>query len=228
MFHVKRDRGLRVGDSTSDSTGKSATAPEDLIRLARTLGVTIESAAAAGLIEFERLLADPGAKRGLISRADVPRLRERHIVDSLRAAAIPSPTTRTAYDIGSGGGLPGVVVAIACPWLQVRLVEPRRNRSAFLQSAIEVVGLRNAEVVGRRIEELTDRVDLCFARAVAPLERSWQLARPRLAAGGLLVYFAGSSFDPSQLERLPEAGNWDIRPAPPLASGGPLVIIGRP
>jgi 16S rRNA (guanine(527)-N(7))-methyltransferase RsmG len=202
--------------------------PEDLIRQARVLGVTIDSTRAEDLIEFERLLADPGAKRGLISRADVPRIRERHILDSLRAAAIPSPTTRTAYDIGSGGGLPGMVVAIACPSLHVRLVEPRRNRAAFLQYAVEAVGLKNAEVVGRRIEELTDRVDLCFARAVAPLERSWQLARPRLARGGLLVYFAGSSFDPSQLEGLPEGGDWDIRPAPPIASGGPLVIIGRP
>ena len=202
--------------------------PEDLIRQARVLGVTIDSTRAEDLIEFERLLADPGAKRGLISRADVPRIRERHILDSLRAAAIPSPTTRTAYDIGSGGGLPGIVVAIACPSLHVRLVEPRRNRAAFLQSAVEVIGLKNAEVVGRRIEELTDRVDLCFARAVAPLERSWQLALPRLARGGLLVYFAGSSFDPSQLEGLPEGGDWDIRPAPPIASGGPLVIIGRP
>jgi 16S rRNA (guanine527-N7)-methyltransferase len=215
---------LRVGESTSDSTSES----EDLIRQARALGVTIESARAADLIEFERLLAHPGAKRGVISRADVSRLRERHILDSLRAAAIPSPTTRTAYDIGSGGGLPGIVVAIACPSLHVRLVEPRRNRAAFLQSAIEIIGLRNAEVVGRRIEELTDRVDLCFARAVAPLEQSWQLARPRLATGGALVYFAGSSFDPSEVERLPEGGDWDIRPAPPIASGGPLVIIGRP
>jgi 16S rRNA (guanine527-N7)-methyltransferase len=213
-----------VGDSTTDPRS----APEDLIRRARAMGVTLESARAADLIEFERLLADPGADRGLISRADVPRLRERHILDSLRAAAIPSSTTRTAYDIGSGGGLPGIVVAIACPSLHVRLVEPRRNRAAFLQSAIEVIGLRNAEVIGRRIEELTDRVDLCFARAVAPLEQSWQLARPRLARGGALVYFAGSSFDPSEVERLPEGGNWDIRPAPPIASGGPLVIIGRP
>ena len=218
-----------MGDSPSDSTSdESAPDPEDLIRQARTLGITIPASAAADLIEFERLLADPGAKRGVISRADVPRLRERHILDSLRAAAIPSATTRNAYDIGSGGGLPGIVVAIACPSLRMRLVEPRRNRASFLQSAIEVIGLRNAEVIGGRIEELTDRVNLCFARAVAPLERSWQLARPRLAPGGALVYFAGSSFDPSQLERLPEAGDWDIRPAPPIASGGPLVIIGRP
>ena len=221
--------GDSTGDSTSDETAsESATDRGDLIRQARTLGVTIQASAAADLIEFERLLTDPGAKRGVISRADVPRLRERHILDSLRAAAIPSPTTRTAFDIGSGGGLPGIVVAIACPSLRVRLVEPRRNRASFLQSAIDAIGLRNAEVVGGRIEELTDRVDLCFARAVAPLERSWQLARPRLAPGGALVYFAGSSFDPSQLERLPEAVDWDIRPSPPIASGGPLVIIGRP
>jgi 16S rRNA (guanine(527)-N(7))-methyltransferase RsmG len=227
---------LRVGELTSDSTGdstgdppgESTTDSEDLVRRALMLGVTIGSAEAEDLIEFERLLADPGAKRGLISRADVPRLRERHILDSLRAAAIPSLTTQTAYDIGSGGGLPGIVVAIACPSLHVRLVEPRRNRAAFLQSAIEAIGLRNAEVVRRRIEELTDRVDLCFARAVGPLERSWELARHRLATGGALVYFAGSSFEPSDLKGLPGRGDWDIRPAPPIASGGPLVIIGRP
>jgi 16S rRNA (guanine527-N7)-methyltransferase len=209
-------------------TTEPTTGPEDLIRQAGTLGVTIESAGAEDLIEFERLLADPGATRGVISRADVPRLRERHILDSLRAAAIPSPTTRTAYDIGSGGGLPGIVVAIACPSIQVRLVEPRRNRAAFLQSAIEAIGLGNAEVIGRRIEELTDRVDLCFARAVAPLERVWRFALPRLAPGGALVYFAGSSFDPSEVERLPGGRDWDIRPPPPIASGGPLVIISRP
>jgi 16S rRNA (guanine527-N7)-methyltransferase len=188
----------------------------------------IESAQAADLVGFERLIGAHGAERGLVSRADMSRLRERHILDSLRAAAIPSPTTRTAYDIGSGAGLPGIVVAIACPSLHVRLVEPRRNRAAFLESAIDEIGLKNAEVLGVRIEELTDRVDLCLARAVAPLERSWRLARPRLAAGGLLVYFAGSSFEPSDVERLPERGAWDIRPAPPIASGGPLVIISRP
>jgi 16S rRNA (guanine(527)-N(7))-methyltransferase RsmG len=225
MFHVKRRPG---GCAWVITTCEPTTDREDLIRQARTLDVTIEAAAAADLIEFERLLADPGAKRGLISRADVPRIRERHILDSLRAAAIPSPTARTAYDIGSGGGLPGIVVAIARPSLHVRLVEPRRNRAAFLQSAVEVIGLGNAEVVGRRIEELSDRVEVCFARAVASLERSWRLARPRLSPGGLLVYFAGASFDPSQLEHLPEAGHRDIRPAPPIASGGPLVIIGRP
>ncbi len=202
--------------------------PEDLVRRARDLGVMVESGQATDLVAFERLLGAHGAKRGLVSRADIPRLRERHILDSLRAAAIPSPTTRTAYDIGSGAGLPGIVVAIACPSLHVRLVEPRRNRAAFLKSAIDQIGLKNAEVLGVRIEELTDPVDLCFARAVAPLGGSWQLARPRLAAGGRLVYFAGSSFDPSEVERLPQRGAWDIRPAPPIASGGPLVIISRP
>lgn len=202
--------------------------PEGLVRRARDLGVMIESAQAADLVAFERLLGAHGAERGLVSRADISRLRERHILDSLRAAAIPSLTTRTAYDIGSGAGLPGIVVAIACPSLHVRLVEPRRNRAAFLESAIDEIGLKNAEVLGVRIEEVTDRVDLCLARAVAPLERSWRLARPRLAAGGLLVYFAGSSFDPSDVERLSQRGAWDIRPAPPIASGGPLVIISRP
>jgi 16S rRNA (guanine527-N7)-methyltransferase len=183
---------------------------------------------AAQLVTYERLLARDGAKRGVVSRADVSRLRERHILDCLRAAAIPSPATRTAYDIGSGAGLPGIVVAIACPSLGVRLVEPRRNRAAFLRTAIDDVGLKNVDVVCERAEELTKRVDLCFARAVAPIAGSWDLARPRLVDGGRLVYFAGSSFDPALVDRLPERGDWEIRPAPPLASGGPLVIMSRP
>lgn len=201
---------------------------EELVRRAGDLGVTIGSGQARDLAAYELLLRDPGAERGLVSRGDVPRLRERHILDCLRGAAIPSPTTRTAYDIGSGGGLPGIVVAIARPSLHMRLVEPRRNRAAFLRSTVEALGLRNAEIIDARVEELTEPADLCFVRAVAPLERSWELARPRLAAGGRLVYFAGSSFDPSAVERLRERGSWEIRPAPPIASGGPLVIIGRP
>jgi 16S rRNA (guanine(527)-N(7))-methyltransferase RsmG len=199
-----------------------------LIARARDFGVALGSVQAAELVTYEELLAIHGAKRGLVSHADVSRMRERHILDSLRAAAVPSPATRTAYDIGSGGGLPGIVVAIACPSLRVHLVEPRRNRAAFLRSAIDDIGLRNVDVVRARVEELTERVDLCFARAVAPIARSWDLARPRLVEGGRLVYFAGSSFDPSVVEGLRERGAWEIRQAPPLASGGPLVIMSRP
>src|SRR5204863_9983114 len=122
---------------------------------------------------FEALLADRGAGLGLIARSDLPRLRERHIVDCLRAALVVGPQDRSAVDLGSGGGLPGVVVAIACPDLTVTLAERRRNRGAFLELAILELGLGNARAAVGPVEALPSGADLCFARAFADARRSW-------------------------------------------------------
>ncbi len=79
---------------------------------AEALGVALPPEAAAQLDRYEGLLLERGAPMGVIAPGDVPRLRERHLLDCLRAAPL-APEERTAYDFGSGGGLPGVVIAIA-------------------------------------------------------------------------------------------------------------------
>lgn len=179
----------------------------------------------AGLLaEFEALLLDRAVPRGLVSRRDADRVRERHILDCLRAAAVVAPDDRSAYDLGSGAGLPGIVVAIACPELRVRLVEARRGRVAFLELAIERLDLPNCEAVGSRLEDVREPVDLCFARALAPIEEVWRLARRLLTPGGRLVYFAGLGE-----EDLPpmDAGRIEVVPSTVLESAGPLVIMAR-
>ena len=200
---------------------------------AALLGRRIPEEAIGRLSAFEALLAGRGAELGLISKGDVSRVRQRHILDSLRAASRVRPSDSTAYDLGSGGGLPGLVVAIAVPDLRVECVESRRNRAAFLELAIDDLGLGNAAVRLTRIEELEEPVDVCFSRALAGPEESWRLAEPLLRPGGRLIYFAGRGSlpwgDPGEGgSPRPEGLQIDLVPAPGLESAGPLVIMGRP
>ncbi len=174
------------------------------------------------------MLAGTAVDAGLISEADRDDVVERHVIDSLRAAAVVLPQDRLALDLGSGAGLPGLVVAIALPGLRVVLVESRRRRVAFLELAVQTLGTGNAVVRHARIEDVEDRADLCFTRALAPLRRSWALAAPRLRPGGRLVYFAGAGFSPpDRPDRLDPPALIEAVASPLLASSGPLVIMTR-
>jgi 16S rRNA (guanine527-N7)-methyltransferase len=198
--------------------------PSPVVDAGAALGVPLSVEEARRLLEFEGLLLERAVPAGLVAEADVPRLRERHVLDCLRAALAVGPTDRTAYDLGSGAGLPGIVVAVVRPTLAVTLVETRRRRAAFLELAVERLRLGNAAVAFGRVEELEDAADLCFARALAPLPQVWALARPLLHPGGRLVYFAGKSTGPFDA---PGARSVDIRTTPVLERAGPLVIIAR-
>jgi 16S rRNA (guanine(527)-N(7))-methyltransferase RsmG len=146
-------------------------------------------------------------------------------LDCLRAAAVVVASDRSAVDLGSGAGLPGIVVAIACPSVAVTLVESRRGRAAFLELATERLELANATVEPSRVEAVSGSFDLCFARAFADLRTSWRLAERLLHPDGRLVYFGGSTFDPSHI--VPEGMDVLILPGPSVASAGPLVIMSR-
>jgi 16S rRNA (guanine527-N7)-methyltransferase len=187
------------------------------------LGITLSDEQVGQLERFETLLRERAIPLGFVAAADAPRLRERHIWDCLRAAAIFRPDERTACDLGSGAGLPGVVVAIACPWLEVTLVEPRRPRVAFLELVLERLLLPNAKVHPGRAQDLSSHVDACLARAFADPATSWRAADPLLVPDGRLIYFGGQGFDRSQLPN-------DLTVslvASTLARSGPLVIMSR-
>ena len=177
------------------------------------------------LAAFEGLVREKAIKLGLIARRDLPRLRQRHIEDSLRAADHIAPTDRRAYDLGSGAGFPGMVLAIAVPTCRFVLVESRSRRAGFLELALERLGLGNAEVFHGRAEDLGTPADLVAARAFAPIGRTWGIAYPLLRPRGRLVYFAGAETDVSIPEspQPPEAVEVDGR----LAKEGPLVIMTR-
>jgi 16S rRNA (guanine527-N7)-methyltransferase len=186
----------------------------------------VSPAQTAQLADFEALLRDNATPLGLISQGDARHLHERHILDSLRAAGLFRPNDSRALDLGSGAGLPGIVLAIAIPQCRFVLAEPRRKRAGFLELAIERLGLANAEVAVARAEELTGEWDVATARAFAPPVQAWAIGHRLLRPGGRLIYFAGS--------REPAEGfAEDLSPQPVdievkgLANFPPLVIMAR-
>lgn len=143
---------------------------------------------------FAAFLASEGVLRGLIGPREVPRLWERHLVNcALVADAIPLGAR--VCDLGSGAGLPGLVLAIARPDLRLSLVEPLLRRTTFLDEAVEVLGLHGVEVVRARAEALhgSTTYDVVTSRAVAPLGRLAQWSLPLVAPGGSMLALKGSS-----------------------------------
>lgn len=143
---------------------------------------------------FVTLLAGPGRERGLIGPREAPRLWERHILNSA-VVHVAIPRGATVADVGSGAGLPGVVLALHRPDLSVTLVEPMLRRSSFLEEVISDLELRNTSVLRARAEELHGEleVDVVTARAVAPLAKLARWTIPLLRAGGTLIALKGSS-----------------------------------
>lgn len=212
LFHVKHD------------TDPPETATVALGTYAGALGLDLAPSMLESLAAFERLLANRAESLGLVAGSDTARIRERHVVDCLRAVLPVGEGDRLALDLGSGAGLPGLVVALARPQLTVRLIEPRRRRIAFLELAIEQLHARNATVLPTRVEEVHEAGDLCFARAFAPIGRAWESAQRLLRDGGRLVYFAGAEADRSRIPQ--EAAKVEVIPSV-LASSGPLIIMTR-
>jgi 16S rRNA (guanine527-N7)-methyltransferase len=119
-----------------------------------------------------------------------------HVADSLVALEVPEVRdARRIADLGSGGGFPGLVLAIAVPDARVALVESVGRKVAFLRGAIERLELANAEAVQARAEAWPEGIgahDLVTARALAPLAVLVEYAAPLLAIGGSLVAWKGA------------------------------------
>lgn len=146
------------------------------------------------------MLADQGVLRGLIGPRELGRLWERHILNS--AAVSPFLGTGTIVDVGSGAGLPGLVVAAMLPDRHVVLVEPMERRTTWLFEAAEKCGIDNVTVVRGRAEEVQEVVeaDVITARAVAPIDKLVKWCAPLLAEGGEMALLKGRSA-PDELER---------------------------
>jgi 16S rRNA (guanine527-N7)-methyltransferase len=193
---------------------------------AAALGLSLTQHQLTLLASCEELIAGKGISLGLVSRSDEGRIHERHILDSLRCAP-ELPEHGLCLDLGSGGGLPGLIVAIARPGLEVRLVERRERRAAFLELAVRTLGLENASVDVRDIADLGGTAaQAATARALAPLPQAWEMARPLLAPGGRLVYFAGEG-SAVEDELKPGASSIEVVRSELLQGAGPLVIITR-
>jgi 16S rRNA (guanine527-N7)-methyltransferase len=146
------------------------------------------------LERYADVLATKGVTRGLIGPREVSRLWDRHLVNcGLLAPLVPAEAT--VADLGSGAGLPGLVLAIARPDLQITLVEPMARRVAFLEELCASLQLESVKVVRERAEQWPDapQFDVVTARAVAALPKLLAWGMPLVAHGGVLLAMKGAS-----------------------------------
>lgn len=146
-------------------------------------------------VEYARRLGTDGVVRGLIGPREADRIWDRHLLNcAVIGGLIPSGASVT--DVGSGAGLPGIVLAVARPDLTVVLVESLARRTDFLTEVVADLGLDNVSVVRIRAEDAVDTVrpaDVVTARAVAPLDRLAAWCLPLTRVGGRLLALKGAS-----------------------------------
>jgi 16S rRNA (guanine527-N7)-methyltransferase len=166
-------------------------------------GVEVEPAAAAQIFgpqldrgrAFTQSLARHGEELGLIGPLELPRLWTRHILNSALVAPLLRPGR--VGDVGSGAGLPGLVLAIVRPDVSFTLIEPMERRVAWLERQVGELQLANVEVIRARAEEvkLKGALDQVTARAVSALRTLIPLTAPLLRPGGELVLMKGAGVD---------------------------------
>lgn len=150
-----------------------------------------------GLAErYAEFLATVGIERGLIGPREVPRIWERHVLNSAALGEVIAPQARV-IDVGSGAGLPGIPLAIVRPDLHIQLLEPLLRRTVFLEEIVKELGI-NCEVHRGRAEEKNiikalGGADIVTSRAVAPLGKLARWSLPLVTVGGSMRALKGSS-----------------------------------
>ncbi len=162
--------------------------------------VELEPAVAATMfgdrIEVARAFtADLGARGeelGLIGPLEPARLWTRHVLNSALVAPLVAPNARVG-DVGSGGGLPGLVLAIARPDAHFTLIEPMERRTDWLSEQVERLALDNVDVMRARADEagVEGVLDQVTARAVSALSKLIPMTAPLLRPGGELILLKG-------------------------------------
>ena len=140
---------------------------------------------------YADLLKGAGIERGLIGPKEGDRIWERHIANCIPITTILPENVRLV-DIGSGAGLPGIVIALARPDLKVSLVEPLQRRVDFLNEVVAELGIP-VEVIRGRAERVKKQFEIVTARAVAPLEKLINISWHMIPKGGSLMAMKGES-----------------------------------
>lgn len=210
------ERGVPLGARVAAAPGRPPDqSPLDVLLAAlERLGIEIDPSRGPELVALlDRIARSP---QNLTAIADTWDGVERHLVDSLAVLSIPeSRDMARVVDVGSGGGFPGLALAIARPDLDVTLIESERRKAEWLQRAS--ANTANVRAVHRRSEDVAraerEAWDTAVIRALAAPPAALELAAPLLADGGKLILWGGPR-DPSGEERAALAGReLGLRPA---------------
>lgn len=195
-----------------------------------SLGPDVSRETTDKLIQFVELLMKWNAKINLIGRATEGQIWERHIADSVQLFNLRPSDARSWADLGAGGGLPGVVVAVllaeADPTCQLHLVESDVRKATFLREAVRILNL-NAKVYGERIEKMAPlQANVVSARALAPLADLCKYAALHLAEDGTAIFPKGESWA-GEVEAAKRHWAFSVQSVPSITSPNSAVLLLR-
>ena len=172
---------------------------ERLRQGAAALGLALDEAAQTRLLAYLDLLAKWNRVYNLTALRDPAQMLTHHLLDSLAVVAPLSRHTQgrpaRLLDVGSGGGLPGVVIAICCPEIAVTCVDAVAKKAAFVQQVAVALRLPNLRGVHARVEAVQDKFDVITSRAFASLADFTQWSAPALAEGAVWLAMKGKRPD---------------------------------
>jgi 16S rRNA (guanine527-N7)-methyltransferase len=187
-------------DAPAETLVAQATSNPPLSELIASTGLDLDHVQVEQLERYRDLLFERNASTNLTAVRDLPGIDRRLILESLRLVdplraiePIDSTGQRTMLDIGTGGGLPGMVLAIACPEFSTYLLDSTGKKIAFLDDVVRELGLENVTTIHARAEEIAHQpryrnaFDLVTARAVTTLPALLELALPTLRTNGTML-----------------------------------------
>ena len=204
---------------------------QTLRRAAAAMGVALSDAAVEKLLAYQALMIKWNRTYNLTAIRDPEEMLVQHLLDSLVVAPLLPHGPLSLADVGSGGGLPGIPLAIARPEIEVTLIETSSKKSAFQQQVKIELGLSNVSIYSGRVEEYADKgsFDAVISRAFAELADfvtwSGDLAKPE----GRLYAMKGI-YPEAEVAALP--AGWTVLNSQPLLVAGldarrHLLTIGR-
>lgn len=178
------------------------------------------------LRKYEELIQRWNPRINLVAAGTLPLLRQRHIDDSLQFSFCVKPVRGSWVDLGSGGGLPGIVIATAFSDtdLTFTLVESDQRKVAFLRTCIRELSLSNTTVLNARIESISPlNADYISARALAPLSRLMPYLDQHLSASGRAFLMKGQNWQ-TEVKEARENWRFDLIPHPSRTQDGAAIL----
>jgi 16S rRNA (guanine527-N7)-methyltransferase len=205
---------------------------------AARLGIALGPEQLSLMARFVAFLLERNQRLNLTRIVDPADVERRHLLDSLTCAlpvldALRAGAPWRCIDVGSGGGLPGIPLAIAFPGLQMMLLESVGKKAAFLRDAVTDLGLTTVAVHTGRAEDAgrepaeRDAYDLVVARALAPLPVALELCLPFAKPGGIVVLPRGSDLAGQRADGEAAAKQLAARLRPPIPLEDPDLPPGR-
>ena len=195
-------------NETANNDLQSYPPPAAFLEACQAIGIELEETEITKLGQYIYLLLETNKKFNLTAIKDPDVAWMRHVLDSLGLLSCTSDA-KSLIDIGSGGGLPGIPLAITQPHLKITLLETTGKKARYLQEVADQLGLSNVTVVNDRAEtaahepDKREQFDLATARAVGPLPVLLEFTMPFVRIGGAVLAIKGSKAE----EELKEASH---------------------